>query len=36
MGSGLTMLALGGLFVTDRFFYVTIAVQRFYYSTFGG
>jgi len=34
--SGLTMLVLGGLFVTDRFFYITIAVQRFYYSTFGG
>lgn len=34
--SGLTMLAIGGLFVTDRFFYVTIAFQRFYYSTFGG
>ena len=36
MGSGLTMLVLGGLFITDRFFYVTIAFQRFYYSTFGG
>ncbi len=34
--SGLTMLVLGGLFVTERFFYVTIAFQRFYYSTFGG
>lgn len=34
--SGLTMLVLGGLFLTDRFFYVTIAFQRYYYTIVGG
>lgn len=34
--SGVTMLVLGWLFITNRFFFVTIAFQRFYYSVFGG
>lgn len=34
--SGVVMLVLGGLFITDRFFYITIMTQRFYYTTFGG
>lgn len=34
--SGLTLIGLGLLFVTDRFFFVSIASQRFYYTLMGG
>lgn len=34
--SGLVMIAMGWLFVTDRFFVVNIATQRLYYQIVGG
>lgn len=34
--SGLVLIAIGVLFATDRFFFISIAVQRFYYTLVGG
>ncbi len=34
--SGLVLIAIGWLFVTERFFYLSIATQRLYYSLMGG
>jgi cytochrome c-type biogenesis protein len=34
--AGLVLIGLGALFISDRFFYVSIATQRFYYTLVGG
>lgn len=35
-GSGAVLVILGGLFITNQFFFVTIATQRLYYTVVGG
>lgn len=35
LGSGALLVAVGVLFVTERFFWLSIATQRLYYSVFG-